>query len=388
VKGSGRVAAVVVGMAAASVWPAVSASAQGLPGAWQAGAGAGYETYQFLDASELGVDRVSLFTLPFAVRGRPLDRLHLQLSGAYAHGTLKRTDGSEATLSGATDTELRASYTFGRDLVVVSAAYLLPTGSSTHNLDEAEVAGTIAADLLPFRIGQWGGGGRLALSTAVAVPVNGFGVGFSLGYTVAQEYEALRLPDQEAWTYRPGDELRLRLGIDRTFGATGKAALVFSLQRYDEDALGGTGLLQPGNRYDVTGSYAFAAGPAATGVAYLGVAHRNAATFGAAAENEPFFAGMEIPAQDLVFAGGGLRLPVADRVFVPTVEGRLFRRSDGLNQGHLMGIGAALEWPVGSVVLLPSVRSRFGKVLLWEGAEAPFRGGEIALTIRMGAIRP
>jgi hypothetical protein len=382
-----RVGAIIAGLAAAMAWPALAASAQGIPGPWQTGVGAGFETYEFLDAGELGLERLSLVTLPFAVRGRPLDRLQLQLSGAFARGTITRTDGSEATLSGPTDTELRASYVFGRDLVVVSASYLLPTGSSAHTLDEAEVAGTIAADLLPFRISQWGSGGGLALSTAVAVPVNGFGVGVSVGYTLAQEYDALQLSDQEAWRYRPGDELRLRLGIDRTVGETGKAALVFNLQRYDEDRLRGQGLLQPGSRYDVTGSYSFAAGPAANGVTYLGIAHRNAATFGAEAGQDPFFAGMEIPAQDLVFAGAGFRVPVREGVIVPTVEGRLFRRSDGLNQGHLMGLGAALEWPVGSVLLIPSVRSRFGKVLLWEGEEASFRGGEAALTLRLGGGR-
>jgi hypothetical protein len=386
--GSGWNGAVIAGLAAALWWPAPAASGQGLPATWQTGAGAGYETYEFLDAHELGLSRLSLFTVPFAVRVRPVERLQLQVNGAFAHGVLERTDGSEATLSGPTDTEVRASYVFGRDLVVVSASYLVPTGSGAHTLDEAEVAGTIAADLLPFRISQWGSGGGLALSTAVAVPVNGFGVGFSVGYTLAQEYDALQLTDQEAWRYRPGDELRLRLGIDRTFGHTGKAALVFNLQRYEEDRLGGQGLLQPGNRYDVTGSYSFAAGPTANGVTYLGVAHRDAARFGAASGENPFFVGMEIPAQDLIFAGAGLRLPVGDRVVVPTVEGRLFRRSDGLNQGHLMGIGAAMEWQLGSVLLLPSVRSRFGKVLLWEGQEASFRGGEIALTMRLGGGRP
>jgi hypothetical protein len=33
------------------------------------------------------------------------------------------------------------------------------------------------------------------------------------------------------------------------------------------------------------------------------------------------------------------------------------------------------------------VRSRFGTVLLWEGEEASFRGGEFGVAIRSGAGR-
>jgi hypothetical protein len=389
VKRSRRFGTLAASLAAAVLWPVLAASAQGLPqrGMLQAGTGASFETYEFLDPDVVGLSRLSLFTVPFAVRGLPLERLQLQASGAYAQGVLKRTDGSEATLSGPTDTELRASYVLGRDLVVISAAYLVPTGSRAYTLDEAEVAGTIAADLLPFRITQWGSGGGLGVSTAVAVPVGEFGIGFSLGYTVAQEYDALQLPDEGAWRYHPGNELRLRLGVDRTFGDAGKASLLLNLQRYDEDRLQGQSLLQPGNRYDLTGFYSFATGRGANGVTYLGVAHRDAATFTEREAQDLFFAGMEIPAQDLIFAGAGFRVPLGARVFVPSVEGRLIRRSDGLNQGHMVGVGASMEWRAGSVLLVPALRSRFGKVLLWDGEEASFRGGELGLSIRMGGRR-
>jgi hypothetical protein len=371
-----RAAAALIALA---LCPA-AAPAQALPGleTLRLGTGASFETYQFLDPAIVGVSRLSLATVPFGARVRPLERLQLQVGGAYAHGSLRRTDGSDATLSGLTDTEIRASYTLGRDLVVLSAAYLAPTGRATHTLDEAEVAGTIASDLLPFRISQWGSGGGMALGTSVAVPVAGFGVGAGIGYTVAQEFEALDVPE-ERWAYLPGNELRLRLGVDRTLGSTGMAALLVNLQRYDEDRIQGENLLQPGNRYDVTGYYTFAVGAVASAVTYLGVAHRDQGTFAAQIPG--------IPAQDLVFAGAGARVPLGGTVFVPAVEGRLFRRSDGFNQGHLAGLGASLEWPVGSVVLVPTVRSRFGTVLLWEGEEASFRGGEFGVSVRMGAGR-
>jgi hypothetical protein len=342
------------------------------------GTGASFESYEFLDPDAVGVRNMSLVTVPFAVRVRPLERLQLQVGGAYARGALRRTDDSEATLAGPTDTEIRASYVFGRDLVVVSAAYIAPTGQATHTLDEAEVAGTFASQLIPTRVSQWGSGGGFSVGTTVAVPAGDFGLGFGIGYTVASEFDVLDIPN-ENWAYRPGNELRLQLGVDRTFGPAGKAALLFNLQRYDDDRLAGENLLQPGSRFDLTGLYSFAAGAGANGVVYLGVAHRDAGTLLVPAG--------ELPAHDLVFAGAGLRLPLAGAVFVPAVEGRVLRRGDGLNQGHLGGAGFSLEWPVGGLTVVPTLRSRFGKLLLWQDEEASFRGGEIGLTIRMGANR-
>jgi hypothetical protein len=379
--------ALVLGLLALLAVPA-ALPAQGVPGGWQAGVSPGFETYGFIDSDVIGLTRISLVTLPIVVRGSPLDRLQLQLTGAWARGTITRTDGSDAVLAGPTDTELRASYSLGRDRVVITAAYALPTGSGALTLEEAEVAGTIAADLLPFRVSHWGSGGGLTLGTSVAAPVGPFAVGLGVGYTLAQEFDALAPPGQDAWSYRPGNELRLRLAVDRPIGPAAKGSLVFSLRQYTEDRLGGESLVRPGARYDVTGSYSFVAGPAGTGVAYLGLAHRNAGSFAEAMGDDPFFAGMEIPAQDLVFAGAGFRLPLAGRVLVPTAEARLFRRSDGLNQGHLLGIGAALELPLGAAVLVPSVRTRFGRILLWQDEDASFRGGEIAVAIRAGGGRP
>src|SRR5690606_15624935 len=136
-----------------------------------------------------------------------------------AIGTLTRPGGQDSRVAGATDTELRLSYAFGTDRVVVSAIALLPTGLGTLTTEEADAAGAFAADVLPFRVTNWGSGGGFGASTTFAAPLGGFAVGLGLGYVVAREFH-LRPGDQFA--YRPGNQIHVRAAIDRSFGPAGK----------------------------------------------------------------------------------------------------------------------------------------------------------------------
>jgi hypothetical protein len=61
---------------------------------------------------------------------------------------------------------------------------------------------------------------------------------------------------------------------------------------------------------------------------------------------------------------------------------RLLRRSDGLNQGRLVGVGADVEVPLGAVMLVPSVRTRAGMLLPWSENRVSVRGLELGLMLR------
>jgi hypothetical protein len=333
--------------------------------------GSFFETYEFLDPSVLGIERVSLATVPIGARVPVIDRVALELRSAFAYGAMTRTDGSEVTLSGLTDSELRADVEVVRNVLTISAAALLPTGESTQTLEEAELAGLIAADLLPFRISNWGSGGGAAMVSTVTVPVGEFGFGISAGYTMGQEFEPLA---EDEIAYRPGDEIRVRMVIDRDFGSSSKASLIVGGRTYQEDELSGAGVYQPGDRFEARGLFAFRAGAQSTGVAYAGYQHRN--------EGVLLDAESETPAQDLFTAGLGFRIPRGVTTLMPSADVRVYRRSDGVAQGYLASVGASAEWPLGPVVLLPTLRGRFGEALLWDGAESSVRGAEVGIGIR------
>jgi hypothetical protein len=370
-----RIAAVLLGLCGISVGGAGTAEAQTSP-APVIGGGVAYEQYRFGDPGTIGIESISLFTVPFAARAGLSRFLVIDLGGHYARGSMVRADGSTSEVSGPTDTQLRLSVPLGRDAVTLAAILILPTGHATHTEAEADVAGVIASDLLPFRISNWGSGGGAGASVAVARSFGRFGVGATVGYSVAREFAPLA---EDELAYRPGNQLQLRLAADHRVGRAGKLALQLGYQRYGEDALDGQNLYRSGNRLQAIGSYTFAAGRRASGLAYTGVLHRERGTF--------FDRELVLPSQEVIVAGGGLRLPLGGVVLLPGLDTRFFRSSDGLGQGQVTGIGSSLEVPLAAVVLQPTVRGRFGSVIPHQGAETTIRGLELGLTLRLGSTR-
>lgn len=333
------------------------------------GGGAVFETYRFSDAEKIDIDALTLLTTPFGATVRFTRAVSLQVSGAWARGELERPDGSGATISGLTDTDVRLSATLGRDAVTITAIAQLPTGVAELTEREADAAGMFAADVLPFRVTNWGAGGGLGLSTAVAQPVGEFALGLAAGYVVAREFE----PVVGSAQYRPGNQLHITGAIDRTFGTSGKASLSVTYQRFGEDEADGANLFRTGDRIQALGSYAFATGPTGSGVVYGGYLHRARGEFIGLNEFDP--------SRGLVFAGAGLRLPAGTAVLQPAVDLRA-QTGDG-PAGFTLGVGGSAELPLGaSVRLVPTVRGRFGNVELATGSSSGFAGAEAGLLVR------
>ncbi len=345
------------------------------------GAGASFEHYSFATAAAAGLEALSLMTLPFGGRVALLRTLSLEVTGAYASGTLSRPDGSQAKLSGLTDTDVRAVLSVAQDRFLIAATWSAPTGSATQSLEEAEVAGAIAADLLPFRISNWGSGGGVALEGTALTTVNGTGVGLSLGYGLGREFEPLA-EDQRA--YLPGNRFQARLALDRSIGESGKATLQLGLQRYGNDQLSGQNLYRSGNRLQAMLSYAFAATARASAVLYGGWLRRQRGTF---LDPSLFGSGSDSPAQDLILTGSALRLPAGSGALLPGVDARVFRSADGQGQGYALGVGLGAEAHARNLTLLPTLRARFGKVIATEGVESAFTGIEASATVRFGGTQ-
>lgn len=343
----------------------------------EAGVGVVFQGYSYGDAAAVGAEDITLLTIPLAFAARFGSATALDVRGAWASGSVTLLDGSESSISGPTDLEVTLSRTFGQDLVVASLVGVVPTGSSTQSLEESVVAGAVAADLLPFRITNWGTGGGMGGSLAVARNVNGIGLGASVGYIVAREYEPLA---DQATVFQPGDFLRVNAVLDRSFGGRSKLALRVGFQRFGDDGLDGVNLFRSGNRYEATASYAFPSGDRSSAIVYGGILHRDEGTY----LTDP----REAAAQDLVLAGGALRAPLGAGVLTPSVDLRLLRRTDGVGQGYVGGIGAGYEFPLqGGTTLIPTARIRRGTVEIRDGLESAVTGYEAGLTVRFGRVR-
>lgn len=353
-------------LAALAVVAPVSAAAQ------TTSAGVTFDRYAFATPAALDIESLALLSVRFGASVTAGRGFVFGLNGALADASLVREDGTEATVSGLTDTEVSARYTTAGGGAALTALVLLPTGGESLAYDEMFVAGAIAADVLPFAVRDFGTGGGAGASVALARPFGAFAAGVSVGYVVAREYEPL---SAEAFEYRPGDQLHVRMAVDRTIGRSAKVALRADWLRYGDDEGNGANVFQPGDRLQVIGSYDFAVGRSSA-IAYAGWLRRGEGEYVAPPDI--------LSAQDLLLAGGGMRLSLGSTVLVPSIDVRVLESDGADRRGYTLGLGAAVEGRVGAMAVQPDVRVRLGRVEVRDGEETGFTGVNVGLTIRFG----
>lgn len=362
-----------------------AASAQSPPPV--AGAGIEYQSFRFRTPEAAGIERLSLLTTPFAIRLPLYRQSRLELRGTYARGSLERGDGTEAiSLAAFTDTQLRLTVPLvGADVVTLGAILSLPTGQATLTGEEALLAGAVAADLLPFAVSHWGSGGGAGVSVGVHRALGAVDLRVDGSYFAAREFEPFV---RDTFVYRPGDQLYLNASATYAISSSSTAELQVSAQHYGEDESGGSNLYQSGARYQAIGSYAFSVRERSSGILYVGLQHREEGSY--LFDQFPTIPtdGLgETPSQNLFMAGLGARLSRGRNVWIPSVDARLLRRDDGIGQGHLSGVGIALERRLGHLTLVPSARARFGYLLVREDTDTGLYGADLGLSMRWGGLR-
>src|SRR5688572_9292524 len=183
-------------------------------------------------------EKITQFSLPFYVMLPVTPAFTVDVGTAYATVTLDRetTSGPESsTMSGLTDTQVRANYAFGQDFVVITAGVNVPTGSATVDLTKLDAATRIGSDFLMFPISGFGSGLGFTGGVAVAKPAGVWNLGFGASVRQSAEYEPFKDPTTGAPTkYQPGPEYRARLGADHPFG-TGRVSFGFTYSKFGDD---------------------------------------------------------------------------------------------------------------------------------------------------------
>lgn len=348
----------------------------------EAGASTGVirETYTFASPGQVDLDRISLITIPVNVRASLTRSLELGVSGAYASATMTRSAGTETSVAGPTDTELRLTYAMPGDRVRLSAIGLVPTGKSKVTATEMDLMGVIASDLLPFAISNWGSGGGLGLGASFAKPVGDLSsIGVSGGYVVARSYQPL---DATTFAYRPGNQLQARVAADHRFGGAAKGSLQLSYLHFGQDQAAGTNFYQSGDRLQAVGSLAFASGANGTGLVYAGYLRRQQGQYTDAVR--------VTPAQDLLYAGCAFRQSVGSGgvVLVPSLDARVLGNQSGFEQGNTLSAGLGVEIPMGALQLRPAAKARFGNLTVRSGQSSGFSGVELSVGVATRAGMP
>jgi hypothetical protein len=363
-------------LAVLTVALATDAAAQTRAGEWELGAGGMFESYSFSDADNIGIESLTVFTAPFGVGTWIGEKVRLEVRGAFASGTLTDNAGTDYTLSGVTDTEVRASIAVVPDALALDVVGYLPTGTSSLDAEQAVVAAAVAADLLPFHVSQWGTGGAVALALTGTRRFGTVGLGVTASYRASGEYE----PFDSDFTYQPGDELRVRVGLDATVGRSSKFSIAAGLRQFSDDVGNDQNLFKTGNRVEIVSTYSFPTGVRGAGALYGALVSREGGTF-------LDQAGGETAAQALVLFGGLLRLPVGSNHITPRVDGRFFKPDVGPGQGYVVGAGASMDIATSGATIVPNAGVRFGSLEGATGDESSMTGFTAGLTIRFGPGR-
>lgn len=216
--------------------------------------GAGFEFMGYSFDAALGTSSAQLYLAPVAVRLPLGQAFTLDLYSAWAQGWVERNNVAYE-LTGLVDTRVKATLQ-AAPWAILSVGASIPTGNATHTGEEALVASVLATDLLGFRETTWGTGTRITSSVATAVRAGSFGVGMAASYSVNGEFS----PSTDTnLRYQPGDETRVRIGVDRNFGNS-TLTLGGTFMTYQTDQADGRNLFQAGNRLRFDASYAFRAG--------------------------------------------------------------------------------------------------------------------------------
>ena len=200
--------------------------------------------------------KVSQIAVPLFVIVPITSRFSVDVGSAFATVNVERDAldaGGNPTvvkseLGGLTDTQVRANYTFGQDLVVLTAGLNIPTGSATVAAEELEAASLIGSDFLTFPVSGFGSGLGFTGGLAFARPVGSWNVGFGASVRHSTEYEpGFRTSSGASLKFQPGAEYRARIGADHPFG-TGRVTLGFTFSKFGDDKTDSS-VYNTGDRY-------------------------------------------------------------------------------------------------------------------------------------------
>lgn len=369
--------ALLVPLAAMALLTASPAGAQVV-----AGGGGDYLGYSFEDG--LGAEAAQLMMIPVAVRISATERLDLEFFSAWAEGRVEQSD-MVLSLSGPVDTNVKASYQ-ATPWAVVSVGANLPTGNSKHDGEEAIVASVLSTDLLGFGEASWGTGFAITSSIASAATVGGFGVGVAAAYAARSSFE----PSEDvAVSFQPGNEKRIRVGVDRNFGTSTLTAGA-TLINYSQDKAGDRNLFQAGNRIRLDAAYAFRAGAGVWTLYAADLMRSNGDLFVDIVDESGTAIGDTIVAtakQNLIV--GGFMGTVAlggGFVFRPHVDYKMQMREepDGgdAGSGWILAAGGDVPIRISGHDFFPKARVYVGSIRDLAGGDVGLLGVELKGTIR------
>lgn len=344
------------------------------------GTGVQFQSYTFNEG--LGAERANLTLLPLAFALPLGQRFDLEFYGAFANGSVER-EGFSYTLQGPVDTQVRGRYQVA-PWAVLTALVNVPTGKSTHNDEEAVVASILSTDILGFQEANWGTGAAFTTGFATAHQAADWGIGLGASYRISNGFEPT---EGSSLRFEPGNEIRVRLGVDRNVGADGKFSAGVTAQNFSEDQYEGRNLFQSGNRFRVDASYAFRTGRSTWALYAIDVWREAGDAFMDLVNPDGEVVGdttVVVGSQNLLILGVNASTPISSTLrFRPSVDLRYQSREEENGAGWVIGAGGDVplrlfeSWDV-----FPRGRFLLGSLTSASGEAEGLWGLELGLNIR------
>lgn len=302
-------------------------------------------------------------------------RLFVDASGNYALTTLKASDGTRVDLSGWTDTQLRASYTVGRDRLVASLLVNVPSGTEQVTTDQVPLLRSIAQNFLPFPVSSYGAGAGLTGALALAQQFGSWSVGAAGSIRYLASYSPYA---DVSDTYAPGLESRVRVGARRMFGERTGVALAVTFSTFGSDEFSGVQnyTYRSGDRLVLEGTVSRQVGR--TTARLFGWGFLRAA-------GDSSGSGVPGAREHIVYGGLSWTLPLGARLRLsPGFDARSWRAADGAS-GELAELSVDARLRLGVRLALASrVRLETGTLRLTPAITAGFTGVAATVFLRVG----
>lgn len=325
---------------------------------------AGYRLKQGSDNTVIGE-----IAIPMAIVVPITSRLTFDVATAYAQVLVKPDIGDESKINGLTDTQVRFNYTLGTDAIVLTAGVNIPTGKYKVEEDAIAAAGSIGNDFYAFPVSSFGNGLGATGGIAAAKSLGAWNFGLGASFRKTQEFDAFETGTVTT-QFEPGNEIRLRLGVDRAVG-NGRVTLggIYSNFGDDKCSTCPNSVYSSGDRLIGQAALDLPAGPVNF---YFGgwLLHH------AKGEN----VSGDAPPENIMDGMVAIGFNAGSTLIEPNIETRVWS-VDGNSAGNITYGGLRLRFGTGAVQVSPSLSFGVGSLKTPDTDLMGFKGG---LTIRIG----
>jgi hypothetical protein len=312
---------------------------------------------------------VAQLSVPLIVVVPITSRFNIDITTAYANSQVLSNGVTTSSISGLTDTQVRANVTLGNDAMVFTVGANLPTGQYTIPEKRAEAAGQIGNDFLIFPTSSYGSGLSGTGGVAMARSLGNWNVGIAGSFRKSTEFDAFQISNRK-FTFTPADEVRARVGVDRMIG-NGRLTLGVTYSAYGSDIADSTSYAT-GNRY--------------IGQAALFMPIGNTDLYLSAwnlyrAKGQQL--GGESAPENVADGSVALGFHYGNLLVEPNLEGRHWQ-DNGMKAGLLASGGLRLRWGTGPFLFMPNATYQVGKLYSSiDGSSIDVTGWRASLMVRL-----